>query len=152
MSIPELVSQHFVKLQWIIGIASLLFFYTVLKSGNKKSQFKVREADRTDFNRLRSGPDLAQAKLKNPKVKTPSPPPLSLPGIRLEGEAHEILGVAEEASEIEIMKAYKDAIKRFHPDRIQGQAQEQLQFYQQTSAKLNQAKVDMLKNLRARKV
>ena len=69
MSIPELVSQHFVKLQWIIGIASLLFFYTVLKSGNKKSQFKVREADRTDFNRLRSGPDLAQAKLKNPKVK-----------------------------------------------------------------------------------
>ena len=48
------------------------------------------------------------------------------------------------------MRAYKEAIKRFHPDRIQGQAQEQLQFYQQASAKLNEAKDEMLKKIRAR--
>ncbi len=151
MSIPELISQHFVKIQWLIGGASIVVFWTLLKSGSNQSQFRVREADRKDLNRLKKGPDLAQAKLQSRKPAPPPAPPLALPGIRLSGEPHEILGVDENATEAEVMRAYKEAIKRFHPDRIQGQAQEQLQFYQQASAKLNQAKDDLLKRIRTSK-
>ena len=46
------------------------------------------------------------------------------------------------------MRAYKDAIKRFHPYRIQGQAEEQLRFYQEASAKINDAKNEMIKRVR----
>ncbi len=149
MSIPELVSQHFVKIQWVVLIAGIIFCFRILKGAHPKSQFKVREADRADAIRTKGGPDLAQAKLNQSKQKAPPPPPLGLPGMRMVGEPHEILGIAEDASEAEIMKAYKEAIKRFHPDRIQGQAQEQLKFYQEASSKLNSAKEEMLKRIRS---
>ena len=149
MTFPEFFNQNRDSIQWGMGFTALAAVWSILKSGKNESQFKVREADRKDLNRLREGPDLAQAKLKRPAQAAPPPPPLSLPGIRLHGEAHEILGVAENASEAEVMRAYKDAIKRFHPDRIQGQAKEQMQFYEQASAKLNQAKEDMLKRIRS---
>ena len=147
MSFTEFISRYFVKIQWAIGLISAFIFIRMLRSSQTSSHFKVREADRADLNRLKGGPDLAQAKIAK---KEPPPPPLALPGTRTEGLAHEILGIDEHASEIEIMKAYKDAIKRYHPDRIQGPAQEQLQFYQHLSAKLNQAKDEMLKRRRSR--
>ena len=149
MSVPELVSLYFVRIQWGVLILGILFCIRILRSGSKQSQFRVREADRTDLNRLKSSSDLAQAKLPKPKVATPPPAPLALPGIRMTGEPHEILGVDENATEADVMKAYKEAIKRFHPDRIQGQAKEQLQFYQEASSKLNSAKEAMLKRLRS---
>ena len=151
MTIPELVSHYFVKIQAVMFIAGAFFCIRILTKGQKTTQFKVREADRTDLNRLREGPDLAAAKMIRRVPEAPPPKPLSLPGIRLSGEPYEILGVNEDAKEPEIMRAYKESIKRFHPDRIQGQAKEQIQFYEQASAKLNQAKDDMLKFVRAKK-
>jgi len=148
MTIPELVAHYFVKIQFVIFIVGIFFCIRILRSAQTGSQFRVREADRTDLNKLREGPDLAQAKLTPKKSSAPPVPPLALPGIRLSGEPHEILGIEEDANEVEIMKAYKDAIKRFHPDRIQGQAKEQIQFYEQASAKLNEAKDKMLKAVR----
>lgn len=151
MSITEFVSKNFIRIQVIIFIAGIFIWFRYLQGGDhERSKFRVREADRTDLNRLREGPDLGQAKLQK-KNQGPPPNPLSLPGIRLIGEPHEILGVREDASEADVMKAYKDSIKRFHPDRIQGEAKEQMQFYEQASAKINQAKEDMLKNIRARR-
>ena len=140
--------QSFNSLRLVVGVVTALF---MLKNREAPSQFRVREADRKDLDRiLKQKGDLADAKLKQKQKPTVSTPPLHLPGIRLVGESHEILGVSEDASEGEVMRAYKEAIKRFHPDRIQGQAQEQLQFYQQASAKLNEAKDEMLKKIRAR--
>ena len=46
------------------------------------------------------------------------------------------------------MRAYKEKIKQFHPDRIQGQAREQIRFYEEASAKLNEAKELMLTELK----
>ena len=63
---------------------------------------------------------------------------------------HEILGIAENANEAEVMRAYKDAIKQYHPDRIQGQAQEQIKFYQEAASQLNQAKETMIQKIRKR--
>ena len=150
MTIPELVSRYFVKIQMIVFIAGIFIGIRLLRSNQGRSQFRTREADRNDLNQLREGPGLADAKLNAPRSKNPPPPPLSLPGIRLSGEAHEILGIDETATEVEVMRAYKDAIKRFHPDTIQGEAKSQIKFYQEASAKLNQAKEDMLKSIRAR--
>jgi DnaJ-domain-containing protein 1 len=151
MSIPEFIAHYFVKIQFAIFVIGALFCIRILQSGKTQTNFKSREADRTDLDKLRNGPGLADAKMRPQKPTTPPPVPLNLPGIRLTGEAHEILGVDENASEAEIMRAYKESIKRFHPDRIQGQAKDQIQFYEQAAAKLNQAKEDMVKSLKYRK-
>jgi DnaJ-domain-containing protein 1 len=151
MRLVEVIAHQFQTIQTgilIFGALSILFF---IKGRSQPSQFKQRESDRTDLDRiLKQGPDTGQAKQK-PKsaANTPPPPPLSLPGIRLNGAPHEILGVREDASESEVMRAYKDAIKRFHPDTIQGAAREQMQFYQDASARINEAKDQMIKKIRS---
>ena len=150
MTVTEFVSKNFIRFQVIIFVAGIFIWLKYMRGDDDTSNFRVREADRTDLNRLRDGPELAHAKLTK-KNTTHPPPPLSLTGIRLDGAAHEILGISEDATEAEVMKAYKNSIKRFHPDRIQGQAQEQMQFYEQASVKINLAKETMLKNLRSRR-
>jgi len=147
MSALELIAKNFQKIQFGIVIAILFLVWMFFRSNRPRSNFRTREADRSDLDRvLNSGPDLAQAKLRRRAPE--APPPLSLPGIRLEGAPHEILGVPENASEAEIMRAYKDAIKRFHPDTLQGKSQEQMKFYQEASARINDAKNRMLKQIR----
>ena len=133
----------------IIGVVLVAAWFGFRSNGNQ-SQFRKRESDRDDLNKLRGGPDLAQAKLKSSAKAEPKPHPLSLPGIRLHGKPHEILGIAENANEAEIMRADKDAIKQYHPDRIQGQAQEQIKFYQEAASQLNQAKEAMIQKVRTR--
>jgi len=145
----ELIAKNFQKIQVGIILAVLFLVWMFLRNSRSQSNFRSREADRDDLNRiLKQGPDLAQAKLQRKQAEPPPRPPLSLPGIRLEGAPHEILGISESASEPEILKAYKDAIKRFHPDTLQGIPESQLKFYQDASAKINEAKNLMLKRLK----
>lgn len=150
MSFLENIVRHFERIQFgIIALAGVAVFFYFL---NRKpvSRFKVREADREDLGEiLKKGKDLGSSKMKR-SASSPPPPPLSLPGIRLTGEPHEVLGVRPDASEAEILRAYKEAIKRFHPDTIQGPAKDQLEFYQKASAAINDAKNLMIKNLRNR--
>lgn len=149
MSVIQFVAEHFQRLQLIILGLTLFTAFFVMKDRNPGSRFKSRESDRQDLDQiLKRNSDLANAKLTK-KSAEPKAPPLQLPGIRMVGESHEILGVRADATEAEVMKAYKDGMKRFHPDRIQGQAQEQLKFYQEASSKLNQAKEEMLKKIRS---
>lgn len=140
--------ETFQKSQYLIIAIVLIGAWFGFRSRDPKTQFKKREADRTDLNRLRTGDDLAKAKISRATRAEPKAPPLSLPGIRLHGAPHEILGIHENATESEVMRAYKEAIKLYHPDRIQGQAQEQMKFYQEASAQLNQAKEAMLHKLK----
>jgi DnaJ-domain-containing protein 1 len=136
------VADHFDKMQYALLGLILFVAWRGLRSNQEQTGFKAREADRTDLDRLKKNDgDLANAKMHR---KQPSAPLLSLPGIRLSGEAYEILGVEANAREPEIMRAYKEKIKLFHPDRIQGQAREQIKFYEEASAKINQAKEEML--------
>jgi hypothetical protein len=149
MSTLELVARNFQRIQVGFLIAVFFLIWVFYKNNRAQSNFKTREADREDLDQiLKSGPDLAQAKLKRKAPESPPPPPLALPGIRLDGAPHEILGIREDALESEIMRAYKDAIKRFHPDTLQGKSPEQLKFYQDASARINDAKNRMLKQLR----
>lgn len=140
------VADHFDKLQYFFVAIVVFFAWTNLRSRQKQTGFKAREFNRTDLHKIKSKDgDLANAKMHR---KQASSPPLSLPGIRLNGEPHEILGVDAQALEPEIMRAYKEKIKLFHPDRIQGQAREQLKFYEEASAKINLAKEAMLSKLK----
>ncbi|MBU6154834.1 MAG: J domain-containing protein [Bdellovibrionales bacterium] len=149
MSTLEMIARNFQKIQVLFLLAVLFLIWTFFKNNRSQSNFKTREADREDLDRiLKPGPDLAQAKLRRKPPETPPHPPLALPGIRLEGAPHEILGVREDASETDILRAYKDAIKRFHPDTLQGKSEEQLRFYQEASARINDAKNQMLKRIR----
>jgi DnaJ-domain-containing protein 1 len=127
---------------------SIALIYLLLRDKQSGSHFRKREADRSDLDRiLNQGPDLAQAKIKK---ATPPPRPLALPGVTLAGEPHEILGVPENADETTIQKAYKEAIKRYHPDRIQGLPPDQMRFYQDASARITEAKNAMIKKQKDR--
>ncbi len=133
------VADHFEQLQYLFLAFVLFFAWTSLRARQEQSRFKTREANRADLDRLLKAPSSEKQRKTSP---------LSLPGITLTGKAHEILGVDAHAQEPEIMRAYKEKIKLFHPDRIQGQAREQLKFYEDASAKINQAKESMLANLK----
>lgn len=138
----------------LVFLGAIALVFLALKEQKTGSGFRKREADRSDLDRiLNQGPDLAQAKLrpKRPPGEKPVPPaaPLALPGINLAGEPHEILGIPENADEILILKAYKEAIKRYHPDRVQGLPPEQMKFYQEVSSRLTEAKNELLKRQRS---
>lgn len=149
MSLIQFIALHFKESQIILLVVGLVTAFLMISNRSPRSQFRHREADRKDLDQiLKQKSALADAKLTQGRASPVAPPPLQLPGIRLHGESHEILGIRADASEVEIMRAYKEAIKRFHPDRIQGQAQEQIQFYQEAAAKLNLAKETMLKRVR----
>jgi len=140
------VAEHFDKIQMLLLGVIVFVAWAGLRANRQDSAFKAREADRVDLDVLKKSPhDLGSAKMQR---KQPVSPPLLLPGIRLTGEAHEILGVEITANELEITRAYKEKIKIFHPDRIQGQAREQLKFYEEASASINQAKEEMLSRLK----
>ncbi|MBS1960244.1 MAG: J domain-containing protein [Bdellovibrionales bacterium] len=136
------VADHFQTIQFLIIIGTIIFAWVTFKSPGRGSQFRNREADRADLEKFKTDSGLADARFRK------SPPPLSLPGVRISGEPHEILGIRADANEEDVMKAYKDAIKRYHPDKIQGLAQDQIQFYQNASAKINEAKDAMIKKIR----
>ena len=140
------VADNFGKIQYFLAALGLFAAWRTLRSNQEHSAFKARESDRKDMDAFRKNTqDLANAKMQR---KQPSAPPLALPGIRLTGEAHEILGVEIDAKEADITRAYKDKIKLFHPDRIQGKARDQLKFYEEASATINKAKEEMISRLK----
>lgn len=73
----------------LFGIVLVGVYVLVAMPRRPKSGFRVRESDR---------------------VQAPELPQGTLP--------HEILGISETASKREIQKAFRAAMKRFHPDRI----------------------------------
>jgi hypothetical protein len=106
------LQHHFLHVQILGGFFLLLIGWVFYRPKSPESGFRVREADlrKNQKPSPRNGPDeLAQARLKAP---------LSLTGIRLHGTPHEILGVRMDASESEIQSAYRELIKRYHPDKV----------------------------------
>lgn len=131
----QFIADHFTSIQWILLAAFVLIGWISFRKNEPKSQFRVREAD------------LPPKTAASPKSKKPESP-LELPGIRLDGKPHEVLGIPSDANEPEIIKAHKDLIKRFHPDRIQAPTPEMEKFYQSASVQINRAKEVMLKKIR----
>ena len=108
---PSQVQSLFFYAQIGLAIAVLVSVYLMTRRKDESS-FRVREADKK--NSLKSGTQgssLADAKLKRNE-------PLRISGIRLDGEPHEILGVSRSATAVEIQRAYRELMKRYHPDIV----------------------------------
>jgi hypothetical protein len=144
---PEGLRNAFYLAQIFVGLLFVLMLWRI-KSGSgisSKSGFAVREGD------LRKPPapggaqgpkrDLANARMER-KV------PLALEGIRIDGPPHEVLGIAVGASEEEIQKAYRERMKRYHPDKIGRPGTREWQDAQKIAEAINAAKNELLKRKR----
>lgn len=152
MAQPENAKRAFYLAQLVLGggiVAILLYF----RSREPKSGFRVREADQWKPEGPRfpaagrlSGPDPRASTAKKAKA-----PPLQIPGIRIDGQPHEILGVQSNASAKEVQRAYRDLIKRFHPDIVGRPGSREWADAQRIAEALNYAKDEMLRALGAKK-
>jgi DnaJ-class molecular chaperone len=143
MELKTWISENFIVLQVALSIL-LVFLYarTKLKK-DLQSQFRMRESDRI----LKFERGEAAQKSGHTKAK---PTPFQLSGIRVEGAPHEVLGVEPLATEAEIQKAYRDLMKRYHPDQVGRQESREWKDAQKIAEAINHARNAMLEKLSRR--
>lgn len=131
---PEHLKDLFLVVQIALAGAVLAVVY-LMTQGRSQSQFRVRESDQKKTSKGRV--DLASAKMKRNE-------PLLLAGIRLDGEPHQILGVGANASVSEIQRAYRDLMKRYHPDIVGRPGTREWEDAQKIAEAINQARNHLL--------
>jgi hypothetical protein len=137
-------------LSLVVAAGGIIWFFRV---GSKDVVgFQLRESDRP---RARRSPRLptvsayvgadgrlgAQGSAQKPK----NAKPLLLNGIRLDGAPHEILGVKEKATRAEIQKAYRDLMKRYHPDMVGRPGSREWKDAQRIAEAVGKARDELLK-------
>jgi DnaJ-domain-containing protein 1 len=127
--------------QIIIGLGLLGAFIFYAQPSNRPSRFKIREADRPQF------PN--QSKLGDSTVR-PKVARLLLSGISITGDPHEVLGVPPDATSKEIERAFKELMKRFHPDKIGPPGSREWQDAQEIAAKFNEARQVLLSRAKSK--
>lgn len=135
---PKWIADHFAQIQGMLLIGFIILGYFTWKKSNPGSKFKVRESDQPLSNRIKE--NIAPTKKNEP--------PKFLPGVRLHGEPHEVLGIREGADEVEVNRAFKELMKKYHPDKIQSVAPDQQKFYQDAATQINRAKEKMIDSIR----
>jgi hypothetical protein len=120
-------------------IALLLLFRkrdekTFFRSGGKGEGRNVPHPEPT-----LAGPALGYEP-RRPRPSAKKAEPLRLPGIRIDGTPHEILGVSPQATRREIQKAYRNLMKRYHPDVVAPAGTPQWKEAQKIAEAINRAK------------
>lgn len=141
--IAQKIKENFYLIQMAIGALFLVLGWIFFRPKEPKSGFRVREADlrRPGAQNPDRSQALAQARLKRSE-------PLRLPGIRIDGAPHEILGISAQATPEEIQRAYRDLMKRYHPDVVGRPGTREWQEAQKIAEAINQAKAALLKKRR----
>lgn len=139
---PRWIQENFVWLQFAMVAALAGLGWILFRPRTPDSGFRLREADRPRPGAgggpsPAGGPDLGASKMKRAA-------PLSLPGIRIDGLPHEILGVRPQASPQEIQRAYRELMKRYHPDKVGAPGTREWQDAQAIAEAINRAKDEML--------
>ena len=131
--------------QWALGALILGAAWYLRPSRDSTSQFKSREADKIHPHqqRYKKGYDLLSHSKMPPEEKVKQ-----LSGISIHGASHEILGIPPESSAEQIQKAYKDLMKRYHPDRVGAPGSREWTDAQGIAEALNRAKDEMLKKFK----
>ena len=130
-------------------VAGLGAFWFFGRSRESVVGFKLREADRVRPKRSLKMPALVQTQAQTSagKASAPKKAPLLLSGIRIDGSPLEILGLKENATNVEIQKAYRDLMKRYHPDLVGRPGSREWKDAQLIAEALNQAKEALLKRV-----
>lgn len=138
------LSGHFGAVQIAISVIFILFWLNARNRAESRSAFKLREADRgLKFKRGASETAAANAPAKKE--------PLRLDGIVKDGAPHEVLGISALASEAEIQKAYKEKMKRYHPDRLGPPGSREWEEGTAIAEAINRARDAMLERLKSRR-
>jgi DnaJ-domain-containing protein 1 len=132
--------EHFYLFQIALGAGFLILLAWLRTPKQPESRFRVREADRKSSQPAQDG-GLADAKMKRAE-------PLRLGGIRIDAPPHEILGIRPGASAAQIQKAWRELMKRYHPDRIGRPGTREWQDAQKIAEAINHAKDELLKSAR----
>jgi hypothetical protein len=124
----------------VLGVLFLIGVW-FFRPKSPESNFRVREADLKN-----SRPKISAAETHTlAEARIQKTTPLQLVGIRIDGEPHEILGIASGATTQEIQKAYRDLMKQYHPDRVGRPGTREWTDAQKIAEAINQAKDHMLK-------
>ncbi len=137
---PEKLRRGFYLLQIVAGSLALAVFVWI-KTRKDSSSSGFREGGR-EWQRGASGTQSAPSSQKS--ATRPSGPAL-LTGIRIHGQPHEVLGVAADASEETVQQAYRELMKRYHPDKLGRAGSPQWKEAQRIAEAINQARDRMLK-------
>lgn len=143
-SISEWISGNFGLFQIAVSVLFILFWLHSRNRAASKSNFKLREAERADLKFAR-GKEAAE-KANEPTKKDP----LTLGGIVKDGAPHEVLGISALASEAEIQKAYKERMKRYHPDALGPPGSREWNEGTAIAEAINRARLTMLERLKRR--
>ncbi len=136
---PPKIQQLFYGSQVIFGLLFLVVAWIFFRPKAPESGFRVRESDLEDERKKKIGTaQLAKQKTQHQKEQ------LRLGGIRLDAPAHEILGVQSSASESEIQSAYRELMKRFHPDKVGRPGSREWQDAQKIAQAIVRAKTELL--------
>jgi hypothetical protein len=145
---PEQLKRVFYGGQIVFG-ALVVFTLWALNRNKSESVFKVREADIKKPSppgakgAPKPGQDLASARIKKQEV-------LSLSGIRIDAAPHEVLGIPARAKEAEIQAAYRELMKRYHPDRVGRPGSREWNDAQKIAEAIIGARKKMLESLKGR--
>ena len=110
---------------------------------NQSSRFRKREAD--DTSKRQGTSNLGSAQLNNENQKKEKPKRKQLSGFVSVGAPHQILGVDPNATQEEILRAYKERMKQYHPDLLNPSREADRQEMERIAQKLNWAKEELLK-------
>ena len=129
------IQAHIIEV--FVGLCAITIYFVWRSGQSSTSQFRLREHERVRRATSEPGGDLADARLQKRER-------LALPGIRLDGAPHEILGVSAYASKREIMDAYKKLMKQYHPDKVAAPGSAQWNEAQKIATAINAAKEKLL--------
>ena len=145
VSDPTRAKEFFLWVQLAFGAVILGLIYLATR-GKRGSGFRVRESDKKPAKppkSQKSDDSLANARIRKTE-------PLKLPGIRIEGEPHEILGLSRAANANEVQNAYRELMKRYHPDVVGRQGTREWSDAQKIAEALNHARSKMLAEISRR--
>lgn len=123
-------------------IVAVILILWLLRQKPPESGFRVREAD---LQKAKTSPH-APRQLAHARIIKKGP--LQLEGISITGEPHEILGVPENATASQIQSAYRELMKKYHPDLVGRPGSREWSDAQKIAEAVNRAKDQLLKAVR----
>ena len=117
---PELIKNFFYQTEILYGVilgAWCIYFFFV-RTKESSSQFRTKEFERLDLKRKGLKKTSEQELLAEATIQKKTIPLLLPTHMKLEGAAHEILGIPHDASIQVVQTAYRKLMKRYHPDAV----------------------------------